>query len=245
MPTYSVVAQSPGGFRVPVTLSIVSEFTAAKIGVDRSVQAEAIGVPMDRVDQHTGPERETTATRRSSTPGRSSQLPGPVCVAASGVAIRSRGWVRPSAMPAASGHGATPQACTPATTTAVVPTLGALGGTPWSGASVDAGVGAAPEALGRQRGSGWSRAWVVRPRGWRCLVRRPTPQEGRPPPRDPVPASSPLGPRAPLGGERAGAGEAGPAFHAVAAETMVRTHGARRYGMPAVERWSNRGSGPS
>jgi hypothetical protein len=119
--------------------------------LDRSVQAEDIGVPIDRVDQHTVPERETTATRRSSTPGRSSQLPGPVCVAASVVAIRSRGWVRPLAMPASSGHGAKPHACMPATTTAVVPTLGALGCTPWSGASVDAGVGAAPDALVRQR----------------------------------------------------------------------------------------------
>jgi hypothetical protein len=32
VPTYSVVAQSPSGLRVPLTLSIVSEFPAAKIG---------------------------------------------------------------------------------------------------------------------------------------------------------------------------------------------------------------------
>src|SRR5262245_23362408 len=33
MPTYSVVAQSPSGLRIPLTLSFVSEFPAAKIGV--------------------------------------------------------------------------------------------------------------------------------------------------------------------------------------------------------------------
>jgi hypothetical protein len=32
VPTYSVVAQSPSGLRVPLTLSIVREFPAAKIG---------------------------------------------------------------------------------------------------------------------------------------------------------------------------------------------------------------------
>src|SRR4029450_10752316 len=50
--------------------------------LDRSVQAEEIGVPIGRVDQQTVPERDTTATRRSSTHGRSNQLPWPVCVAA-------------------------------------------------------------------------------------------------------------------------------------------------------------------
>ena len=40
MPTYAVVAQSPGGFRVPVTLSIVSEFPAAKIGVNLSLLSD-------------------------------------------------------------------------------------------------------------------------------------------------------------------------------------------------------------
>jgi hypothetical protein len=119
--------------------------------LDRSVQAEEIGVPIDRVDQQTVPERDTTATRRSSTPGRSSQLPWPVFVAASVVAILSRGWVRPSAVPASSCHGATPHACTPATTTAVFPTMVALCCTHGSCAAVDDGVGEAPDALVRQR----------------------------------------------------------------------------------------------
>src|SRR2546426_9051351 len=91
--------------------------------LDRSVQAAEIGVSIGRVDQQTVPERDTTAPRQSSIHGRSSQLPWPACVAASVAAIRSRGWVRPSAIPAPSGHGAKPHACTPATTTAVVPTL--------------------------------------------------------------------------------------------------------------------------
>src|SRR5215831_12367073 len=41
MPTYSVVAQSPSGLRVPLTLSIVSEFPAAKIGVQAFIRLDA------------------------------------------------------------------------------------------------------------------------------------------------------------------------------------------------------------
>src|SRR5437899_11755290 len=91
--------------------------------LDRSVQAEEIGVSIGRVDQQTVPERDTTATRQSSIHGRSSQLPWPACVAASVAAILSRGLVRPSAIPAPSCHGAKQHACKPATTTAVFPTM--------------------------------------------------------------------------------------------------------------------------
>src|SRR6266850_2404879 len=94
--------------------------------LDRSVSTEETGVPIGRVDQQTSPERDTTATRRSSTHGRSIQLPWSACAAASVAAIPYRGLARPSAMLAASCHGAKLSACTPATTIAVFPTRGAL-----------------------------------------------------------------------------------------------------------------------
>ena len=60
--------------------------------------------------------------------------------------------------------------------------------------------GDAPDARVRQRWSGWSHASVPWPRARPCVGRLHTRRGDRPPSHDPVRASSPLGPRAPLGG---------------------------------------------
>jgi hypothetical protein len=88
--------------------------------LDRLVQAEERGIPIGRVDQQTWPERDTTATRRSSIHGRSSQLPWPACVAASVAAILSHGLVRPLAIPAPSCHGGSDRKWTKLVALAVV-----------------------------------------------------------------------------------------------------------------------------
>jgi class 3 adenylate cyclase len=53
VPTYSVVAQSPSGLRVPLTLSIVREFPAAKIG-DQETCAKVIARFEGQIAQYLG-----------------------------------------------------------------------------------------------------------------------------------------------------------------------------------------------